>query len=166
MLRRAFVAASVFAAAAIPLGAIAAGGGRPALFGLAAAVYGMGSLVCHQLPTRSFHVGGVVLPVCARCTGIYVGAAVTSIAVTITSGRDFAAPLTRSLGRSASTARLEANVPYQTRAIRAGLALAIMPTLATLVYEWTAGEFPSNAIRAAAGVPLGAVVAWIVCRVN
>lgn len=29
--------------------------------------------VCHQIPDRSFHVGGVPLPVCARCTGIYFG---------------------------------------------------------------------------------------------
>ncbi len=29
--------------------------------------------VCHQDPGRSFHVMGATLPVCARCTGIYLG---------------------------------------------------------------------------------------------
>jgi uncharacterized membrane protein len=29
---------------------------------------------CHQDPARSFTIAGAVLPVCARCTGIYLGA--------------------------------------------------------------------------------------------
>lgn len=28
---------------------------------------------CHQLPERSFHIHGVQLPLCARCTGILIG---------------------------------------------------------------------------------------------
>ena len=38
-----------------------------------AAVYGVGSFICHQLPDRSFHLAGFQLPVCARCMGIYAG---------------------------------------------------------------------------------------------
>ncbi len=30
-------------------------------------------IVCHQIAERSFVVEGAVLPVCARCTGIYMG---------------------------------------------------------------------------------------------
>lgn len=39
----------------------------------AALLYGAFSKICHQLPDRSFHVGGFPLGVCARCTGIYLG---------------------------------------------------------------------------------------------
>ena len=28
---------------------------------------------CHQLSDRSFHIHGVQLPLCARCTGIFLG---------------------------------------------------------------------------------------------
>jgi uncharacterized membrane protein len=31
--------------------------------------------VCHQMPERSFYVGEFPLAVCARCTGVYAGAA-------------------------------------------------------------------------------------------
>jgi uncharacterized membrane protein len=33
----------------------------------------VGSLVCHQLPERTLRVGDRLLPVCARCTGAYIG---------------------------------------------------------------------------------------------
>ncbi len=36
--------------------------------------YLVGYAVCHQLPSHSFHLGGRQLPLCARCTGIYLGA--------------------------------------------------------------------------------------------
>jgi hypothetical protein len=45
---------------------------------------------------------------------------------------------------------------------RVALALAAMPTLITLFYEWTTGHMPSHAIRAAVGVPIGVAVAWLV----
>ena len=37
-------------------------------------VYLAGARVCHQRPERSFRIGTTPLPVCARCTGLYVGA--------------------------------------------------------------------------------------------
>ena len=32
-----------------------------------------GSTVCHRLPTHSFTINGRALPLCARCSGIYLG---------------------------------------------------------------------------------------------
>lgn len=34
----------------------------------------VGYAICHQIPERSFHIDGHQLPLCARCTGIYMGA--------------------------------------------------------------------------------------------
>src|SRR5437870_7109481 len=81
ILRRAFVAASIAWAVLLPLAPFAASRTAPAPFwyGLAFAVYGAGSFICHQLPARSFHTWSAQWPVCARCTGIYLGAAVTAI---------------------------------------------------------------------------------------
>ena len=41
-------------------------------------MYGIGAFICHQLPERSFHLGGFQIPVCARCLGIYAGVALTA----------------------------------------------------------------------------------------
>ena len=35
--------------------------------------YKLFSLICHQLPERSYHVWGYQMPVCVRCFGIYSG---------------------------------------------------------------------------------------------
>jgi uncharacterized membrane protein len=43
----------------------------PGLWGKLSAI---GYAVCHQAPTHSFHLQGRVLPLCARCTGMYLGA--------------------------------------------------------------------------------------------
>src|SRR5687767_8269972 len=38
---------------------------------------GAGFAVCHQIHTHSFTIGGHQLPLCARCTGMYLGGLVT-----------------------------------------------------------------------------------------
>ncbi|MCK4897228.1 MAG: DUF2085 domain-containing protein [Anaerolineales bacterium] len=43
----------------------------PGLLGKADAV---GYAVCHRIDTRSFHLGDRQIPLCARCTGMYLGA--------------------------------------------------------------------------------------------
>jgi uncharacterized membrane protein len=34
----------------------------------------IGYSICHRIPERSFHIGGRQLPLCARCTGTFLGA--------------------------------------------------------------------------------------------
>jgi uncharacterized membrane protein len=45
----------------------------PGIFGKAGAI---GYAVCHQIDLRSFHIGNIQLPLCARCSGMYLGAMV------------------------------------------------------------------------------------------
>ena len=37
----------------------------------------LGYTICHQIPDRSFSMAGVHLPLCARCTGTYLGITIT-----------------------------------------------------------------------------------------
>jgi hypothetical protein len=163
LIRRAFLAAAVVWAAMLfavpPL--TKAGTGLADV--IAFSVYVTASAICHQRPERSFDLFGVQMPVCARCTGIYVGAAVAAIAVAwIASGTEVAGNL-----RPRRTLRgrrfLATSVPGRWPAWAIALA-STGPSLATLVYEWTTGDMPSNWIRAASGVPMGVVVSWLVLR--
>jgi uncharacterized membrane protein len=43
----------------------------PGVFGKADAI---GYAVCHRIEARSFHIGNIQFPLCARCTGQYLGA--------------------------------------------------------------------------------------------
>jgi uncharacterized membrane protein len=152
MLRRACLAGSVVWAAVVPLAAFAASRPHGPSLGYAFALgaYAIGHAICHQLPLRSFHVWGAALPVCARCTGLYVGAAVTSLAVLIRPNA------TNAPGIGTDTAAH----------VRRLLLVALVPTAITLVYEWTTGTMPANWIRALAGLPLGAAVAWLIGTMN
>jgi uncharacterized membrane protein len=44
-------------------------------------VRGCFASVCHQMPSRSLHIGGVPVAICDRCSGIYLGV-VLGVAVT------------------------------------------------------------------------------------
>ena len=149
-LRAAFIGASAAWALLLLWAPFAAS--RPHASPLATAlivgVYGLGSLVCHQLPERSYHVWTAQMPVCARCAGIYFGA-LFGAAVAVARGF-------QPSGRRRSSNRLGL------RRTRVALGLAVIPTLLTLIYEWTTGVMPAHAIRAAAGAPIGVVVAWLV----
>lgn len=50
-------------------------------------VYSVSSLVCHQHPERCFIIGGRILPLCARCSGIYAGFMVFFLFLWITAAR-------------------------------------------------------------------------------
>lgn len=107
---------------------------------LAGIAYLAGSLICHQLPERSFHIGAAQLPVCARCLGIYVG-----------------------LGGTLMFRVLGSRVPGSiVPGSRFALIAGAMPTAVTVALEWLGIWQPSNLARALSGVPLGAVVAFVV----
>jgi len=144
MLRRAVASAAVLWAAAIPVAALAADGALgSAAYPFALVVYLIGSVVCHQRPARSFHLAATSLPVCARCTGIYLGAALVAVVLI-------------------ATRRLSAGSAGGRR-IRTVMALAALPVAATLALEWIGGRDPGNVIRAFSGMPLGAACGWAVC---
>jgi uncharacterized membrane protein len=112
---------------------------------LAALVYAAGSLICHQLPGRSFHLQGSQLPVCARCVGLYGGSALGSLA---------------GIAAFCSALRRWRVPPAHLHWI--GTALAAVPTAVTFVLEWGFGWRISNTVRTLAAVPLGVAVAFVV----
>ena len=57
----------------------------------------LGFGVCHQLLSHSLIIGGHPLPVCARCTGIYLGAFVTWILLSVLRPRATGLPAPRML---------------------------------------------------------------------
>ena len=77
---RLLAAAAVLWACALPAAAATAAwapAGVPAH--VTRAMYAAGRIICHQRPERSFHLGATALPVCARCLGLYAGAAVVAL---------------------------------------------------------------------------------------
>ena len=96
--------------------------------------YLVGSVLCHQRPERSFETAGVVWPVCARCAGLYLGAAFGGAWVLARWHRD-------------------------PQALRSVLAVAALPTAIAFAIEWSGIAPVSNAARAIAGLPLGATIA-------
>ena len=109
----------------------------------AAVVYGVSSLVCHQLPERSFYWGAAQFAVCARCTGIYLGGA-----------------LAAGIAAAVDPARLMRMRPHVRRVLISGAA----PTIVTLLGEWC-GVWPTTHVeRLLAGVPLGASAMAVVAH--
>lgn len=116
---------------------------------VAALTYAFGSLICHQRPERSFHLAAAQLPVCARCLGLYLGAAIGVFAV-----------LRR---RVAPFAAVEGCVTSNTtRCLRRLLLWAAVPTAITWTSEVSGMWAPSNEARFLAALPLGAAVALTV----
>jgi uncharacterized membrane protein len=112
--------------------------GNPRLVSAAATLYSAAGLICHQRAGRSFHLAGAQLPVCGRCTGLYVSGALGAVLAWIVSRRP--------------------RVPSNTRNI---LLLAAIPTALSVVLEWSGLVDPSNVGRALCALPLGAIAAWI-----
>jgi uncharacterized membrane protein len=107
----------------------------------ASAVYFAGSRICHQRPDRSFHSEGVKWPVCGRCSGLYVGGAIGALAAWVAVRRQRAMP--RQL---------------------VWLGVAAVPTVLTVVLEWTGLAGVGNMARALSGILLGAMIAVVVIQ--
>jgi uncharacterized membrane protein len=150
--RRAFVGAATAWSIVVMMAPVIAS--RPvsqassAGYAIALLVYAAGSVICHQRPERSFHLLGAQMPVCARCSGIYAGAAVAAIVAWY-----------RTIQPPMLSGRLAAG-PGRV------LLVAALPTAVTVVYEWMTGQAPGNWTRLVSGAPLGAAVAWVLLRVN
>jgi uncharacterized membrane protein len=55
--------------------------------GLMGKADGIGYAVCHQISERSFHIGDRALPLCARCSGMYLGAMTAFTYLAVAGGR-------------------------------------------------------------------------------
>jgi len=100
-------------------------------------VYGVASLICHQIPGRSFSAAGVPWPVCGRCAGLYAAAPLGALIA-------FARVRRRPLGSA-----------------RRVIAIAALPTLATLGVEWIRPDIVGNVSRFVAALPLGWAIAMV-----
>jgi len=168
-LRRAFVAAALAWAALLVAVPYIASRTHATAFGAAVvvAVYSAGAYVCHQLPDRSYRLWTAQMPVCARCAGIYLGAAASAVVGVITGARGLQPSVdVRSPERLALRLPERLALPASALRARAALLLAALPSAATLVYEWSSGITPSNLVRFAAGIPIGVVVAWLIVSVS
>ena len=138
MLWRGLVVASVAWLGAIVVAPLMIASHRPALSLGAAGLYAAGARICHQRPERGFLIAGRPMPVCARCSGLYAGAAL-------------AGPLA-----------LTAVAGLSSRRARQFAAIAALPTLITWGLEMAGLAHPSNSLRFAAALPLGLAAAWLV----
>ena len=109
----------------------------PRLVSAAAAVYSAGGLICHQRAARSFHLAGVQLPVCGRCTGLYLSGALGALLGWAASRRPHGGSWTRRL-----------------------LFVAALPTGLSVLLEFSGLVHPSNLARALCALPLGAAAGW------
>ena len=106
---------------------------------LVGTVYLVGSMVCHQLPGRSFHWFGAKLPVCARCSGLYLGAAIGVVGF-----------------RLWAIFRTGSHQPIRAGRATQLLVLASLPTLVTLSTAAVGLWDPPNLTRFLSALPLGA----------
>jgi uncharacterized membrane protein len=136
--RYALTAAALIWIAALLAAPYALHSSSPMAAACAAGVYAASGLVCHQRPERSFSLFGSQLPVCARCTGLYVSAAV-------------ATPIALAAATALPAARA--------RLVVIGAAL---PTIATWTIEHLGLTAFSNLTRLVAALPLGFVTAWLI----
>jgi uncharacterized membrane protein len=113
-----------------------------------AIIFAIGGVICHQQPERSFFIGAHQLPVCARCTGLYVGAA---------AGFVFWIVLKIARGWRPRV------VPH--RSALAALAIAAVPTVVSVGSGMLGLWDGTNLTRALLAIPLGASAGAVVAAV-
>jgi uncharacterized membrane protein len=115
---------------------------------LGALIHAVGSVICHQLPERSFFLDGQQFPVCARCTGLYAsGLAGLATWIVVKAVRGWP------------------RVAVPPRVALVAVALAAAPT-ALSVMTATIGLWDgSNLTRALLAVPLGLIAGAVVAAV-
>jgi uncharacterized membrane protein len=114
---------------------------------MTAAVYAIGSRICHQIPDRSFHTAGVQWPVCARCAGLYA-----------------AAPVGAALALIAWRRWRDGRPGLWRLSPWTLIVPAALPTVITLAIEWPGIGAPSNLARAVTALPLGAAITFLLVR--
>jgi uncharacterized membrane protein len=113
-----------------------------------ATIYMIGGAICHQRPDRSLFWDGHQLPVCARCTGLYVSGAVGLMA-----------------WAGLKAARAWRPITINPRLALRAIVIAAVPT-AVSVASGAAGVWDgANITRALFAVPLGACAGAIVAAV-
>jgi uncharacterized membrane protein len=115
---------------------------------LVAFVHAVGGVICHQLPDRSFLIDGRQLPVCARCTGLYLSGAAGLLGWV-----------------ALKIARRWRGLAVSPRAALAVVAGAALPTLISYATGITGVWDGSNVTRAVLAVPLGAAAGAVVAAV-
>ena len=115
---------------------------------LLAVMFAAGAVICHQLPDRSFFWAGHQLPVCARCTGLYVSGALGVI-----------------VWMTIKTARRWRPLAIEPRVALRLLAIAAVPTALSFAAGVPGIWDGSNTTRALLAIPLGASGGAIVAAV-
>jgi uncharacterized membrane protein len=110
--------------------------------------YAVGSVICHQLPERSFFIDGRQLPVCARCTGLYVSGVAGFLC-----------------WLAVKSARGWRGITVPPRTALAIVAGAAIPTAISYVAGVTGLWDGSNLTRALLAVPLGVAAGAVVAAV-
>ena len=113
-----------------------------------ATIYAIGSVICHQIPERSFFWDGHQLPVCARCTGLYLSEAMGLVAwVTV------------------KTSRAWGPITIDPRVALRVIAIAALPTALSVASGAVGAWDGSNVTRALLAIPLGASAGAVVAAV-
>jgi len=124
----------------------------PGLFGKADA---FGYAVCHRIDARSFHIGTRQLPLCARCSGMFFGALLGLVFLTIASPKRAGMPskvFFIPLGIMFFAFALDGINSYVT--LMKGLGTSFFASIPTL-YE------PNNTLRLLTGTGMGLVIAAV-----